>query len=525
MTRLKLLMVVILLSAISATAVGKPTVSISVDRSFVAQGDYLKVKAFMNTEQPITPINVFITGAGKTINICNYEGSGALSVKEACGADEWWVAIGLDYPVGTYNAKIDVGSGETRAEATAIFQVVNPEITILELTADRTTVARGGEIRFMGETTADRIYVYASEAGIFEYMAELPYETYIYTHQYPTLIVLPSDAKLDFKVTVKIMSSPGTYHLYVYAPKNPDLIDKFADTHVVIPINITDPRIVSVDIPSKIPYQGKFEVNVLTDPGKRENVELTFVIEGSNVKARPTDFGLSDYSTPDANNYVNWTIDLKRYKEGNKTLDPGLYLFTVKMRFKGGDEIDSARTSKLIEIVDQQLDVGIFIELNKTTVAPGEQFAVDVSVKDGTAKSVVAEFTFDTAKIKYVSKSTSPSFTVLSSVSDNKVSIAGISDEPVDISAKTKLATIVFEVNPGATGEITFNCITANVDGQNVQCNVGSLTIATEPWQSYDKNSDEKIDTGELINAIKDWLMGNLDTLNLIKVIQKWLQG
>ena len=179
----------------------------------------------------------------------------------------------------------------------------------------------------------------------------------------------------------------------------------------------------------------------------------------------------------------------------------------------------------LVMLATPAIAATVFIEPNKTAVAPGEQFAVDVSVKDGTAKSVVAEFTFDTAKIKYVSKSTFQPFTVLSSVSDNKVSIAGISDEPVDISAKTKLATIVFEVNPGATGEITFNCITANVDGQNVQCNVGSLTIATEPWQSYDKNSDEKIDTGELINAIKDWLMGNLDTLNLIKVIQIWLQG
>jgi hypothetical protein len=58
--------------------------------------------------------------------------SGVYSVKEACsGADEWWVPIGSDRPEGTYVAKIDVGSGDKRAEATALFQVVKPQVTSL----------------------------------------------------------------------------------------------------------------------------------------------------------------------------------------------------------------------------------------------------------------------------------------------------------------------------------------------------------------------------------------------------------
>jgi len=117
---------------VESVAIGRPTVSISVDRSVVAQGDFVKVSASMSTDVSVTPVKIFITGAKITTLICNYSASGGVySVKEACGADEWWVPIGSDRPEGTYVAKIDVGSNETRAEATASFQVVKPQVTSL----------------------------------------------------------------------------------------------------------------------------------------------------------------------------------------------------------------------------------------------------------------------------------------------------------------------------------------------------------------------------------------------------------
>jgi hypothetical protein len=169
--------------------------------------------------------------------------------------------------------------------------------------------------------------------------------------------------------------------------------------------------------------------------------------------------------------------------------------------------------------------VQVYIEPNTTTVAPGEQFAVNVSVKDGTAQSVVAEFTFDASKVAYITRSTYGLFTVLSNVSGNIVRVLGFSDKPVDISSKTKLATVVFSVNQNATGTIVFNCLTANVDGRDVACVAGSLAIAIEVWQAYDKNGNGKIETAELIAAIQDWLNNKLSTVDLIKVIQKWLQS
>uniref|UniRef100_A0A7C3MAD3 PGF-CTERM sorting domain-containing protein n=1 Tax=Archaeoglobus fulgidus TaxID=2234 RepID=A0A7C3MAD3_ARCFL len=611
---------------VEGVVVGKPSVSIRVDRQIIAHGDYVRVSASMNTDRPVTPVKVFVTGAGRTTMLCYYTGTGAYTVEEACGNDEWWVPIGTDRPEGTYVAKIDVGAGEVRSEDAKPFIVVKPEIktitindnslqhvfgrdlvvtgtcnlaksgtkedagspldesmvnyaqieikdlagnvvfnwsiwdqssdrlkttanakslidsggefkfkidnfgksdsitgeldrgyyivevwvysgrtgdelimsdkvsatfelvkadvklsadkttvtrgdditftistnlkvnnpvnfTIddtrfcvqdpnyddcvnertyytdvkgqikiklkvnseaplteykfkaeelltgvsdeikvvvvkqaLELTPDRTTVARGGEIRFTGTTTVDRIYVFASERGVFTIgnrcVAELPSYTKIpQSDMNNTSSVPATEKKLDFKVEVNIRNvDTGTYYLYFFAPANATEIDRSADAQAMFAIYVTDPKIVSIDIPSKIPYQGKFEVSVLTDPGKRENVELTFVLEGSNVKVRPGKFGLAEYSMPDADNYVNWTVDLRRYFENeDRALEPGLYLFTVKMYFRGGDEIDSARTSKLIEIVPQELNV----DISPTTVVIGEKIQVSISAYRG----------------------------------------------------------------------------------------------------------------------------------------------
>jgi hypothetical protein len=59
---------------VESVTIGKPTVSISVDRSVVAQGDYVKVKASMSTDIAVSPVKVFITGANITETICSYSG-------------------------------------------------------------------------------------------------------------------------------------------------------------------------------------------------------------------------------------------------------------------------------------------------------------------------------------------------------------------------------------------------------------------------------------------------------------------
>ncbi|WP_202320781.1 PGF-CTERM sorting domain-containing protein [Archaeoglobus neptunius] len=267
----------------------------------------------------------------------------------------------------------------------------------LNITAEKTTAVRGESVRFTGSTSASVVYVYASDKGVFKigntWVAELPSDTVLDTpDELNTSRVYPdSNDNLDFKVDVQVTStaygdvSPGTYYLYFYAPSNvtadgkqANRIDKASDTQAIVAIVVTDPRIESVEIPSKIPYQGAVEVSILTAPGDKNNVIVTFKLEGSNVKADPSDFQLgSDLGHPDSNGYVNFTLDFKKYaEETGDTLEPGLYVFTAKLKFVsslGGDVVDTK--DSLIEIVPQTLDVTI----EPTQPVVGDQIKVTVS--------------------------------------------------------------------------------------------------------------------------------------------------
>ncbi|MEM2086715.1 MAG: cohesin domain-containing protein [Archaeoglobaceae archaeon] len=376
------------------------------------------------------------------------------------------------------------------------------------------------------------------------------------------------------------------------------------------------------------------------------------MLSGQGINATPTDFGRANiYYSLDSNNEVKFYLDLKDYKSGNKVIDPGLYVFTVKL-YLDSEEVD--KVQKLVEILpanmfvtvepetivvgdkilvsvqtnregDEGYDhiwvtmVGanykavqritldksgkgtaifetidipdgiyrfyvrdtmgtiagitefdlaedlydldpanilaktykanddllliktiqifksptpppttsakIFIEPNKTTVAPGGIFAVDISVQDGTANSMLVNFTFDTSKISYVSGSKEGLFNTIDTISSkaNYVKYLGVSSSPVSIASKTKVATAVFRVNSGASGTISFNVVTASVNGVNAMPIVQSIKIGTEPWQAYDSNGNGKIEDQELIAAIMDWLGNRISDLELINVIIKWL--
>ncbi|WP_086975793.1 PGF-CTERM sorting domain-containing protein [Archaeoglobus fulgidus] len=594
------------------TAAEKPTVSISVSKSVVALGDYIKVGASMSTDQAVKPIAVFITGANQTEVLCSYPEPGASTVgawtvKEACGDDEWWIQI-KDRPEGVYVAKIDVGEGELRAEATAVFQVVKPKIlsldvpsqhvkgqdlvitgttnlaksgtkddsgsnvaenkaylvikdlsgkevfndtlsdqvydstggkvksnavslidsdgsfkfkidyfgkyfatetgfyiaevkiqsdslgeytdtetatfevvkpelkliadkttvtrgdtvtfTIdtnlkinsevkfkiddlafcsgdpdcdvkektyyvdelgdvvikldvnteapltdykftaeipglgistdirvsvvkqtLDISVDRTTVPRGGDIRVTGSSTADRVYIYASDSGVFT-VGDTPVPdvdlktkgSKINTTDVPYMEPDDND-NIDFQISVNVTGvETGTYYLYFYAPANISVVDKASDPQKIIAVTVTDPQIVEVTAPSKVPYQSKFEVSVLTDPGDRDNVEVRLVLSGPNVR----DTTVADWASVDTNNYFNKTVDLRDIAKNKLNLDalePGLYVLTAELRFKqslGGEKVDSE--DKLIEILGLTFEVDV-----NTPVVIGDEIVVNIT--------------------------------------------------------------------------------------------------------------------------------------------------
>lgn len=251
----------------------------------------------------------------------------------------------------------------------------------LDLDVDKTTVARGGELRFTGKTTAEVVYVFASEADVFDGVAEIPSDTIIPTAGLTTKMFVPdTNDRLDFKLEVLTGADAGTYYLYFYAPVNRSQIDRAGDPQKMFAIVVTDPRIVSVDIPSRIPYQGEVEVKIVTDPGKRERAHVTWVLEGSNIKARPSAFGYLDEYSIDSNNEVSFRLNLKDYYDAkNKAIDPGLYVFTVKL-YLDNDETD--RVQKLVEISSVSLDVTI----EPDVIVVGDQIKVTVQTnREGVA--------------------------------------------------------------------------------------------------------------------------------------------
>ncbi len=74
-----------------------------------------------------------------------------------------------------------------------------------------------------------------------------------------------------------------------------------------------------------------------------------------------------------------------------------------------------------------------------------------------------------------------------------------------------------------SAGTYTVTLTVTDNSGQTVSTSK-QITVSTlEPWQMYDSNGDNKISDMELINAIMDWLNGDINDMDLLNVIVKWL--
>ncbi|MEM0301944.1 MAG: PGF-CTERM sorting domain-containing protein [Archaeoglobaceae archaeon] len=343
----------------------KGMVKISPDKTTVVRGD--KVKFTIITNLKVNSPVYFIMEDNRIIGGSGQEVNETLKV-DATGKAYKEIEVAQTAPLTEYKFKAKIAGDVID---TVSISVVKQTI---DLNADKTTVARGGEIRFTGTTTANNVCVFASEENVFEGVPNVDDVT--------TDSIIPitactkkfepdSNDRLDFKIKVRLDADAGTYYLYFYAPTNASQIDKSSDPQKMFAIVVTDPRILSVEIPSVIPYQGEVEVKIVTDPGDRNYATVTWTLEGPNVRAKPTAFGKSEYTQPDANDQVEFRLDLKAYKGATKQLEPGLYVFTVKL-YLGTDEVD--KVQKLVEISSLKMDVKIEPE----TIVVGDQIKITV---------------------------------------------------------------------------------------------------------------------------------------------------
>ncbi|MEM1579181.1 MAG: hypothetical protein QXR77_05850, partial [Archaeoglobaceae archaeon] len=262
----------------------KGMVRITADKTTVTRGDKVKFTIFTNLKvnSPVyfTIEDIRIRDGPSAAGSCE-----TTLLVDVGGNAYYELPVHSEAPLTEYRFKARI-IGDVSDELT--ISVVKQT---LDINADKTTVARGGEIRFTGTTTADWVYVYASEANVFTLsnvgIAEVPSDTKFNPGTYAGKVAPDTNDRLDFKLEVNTAADAGTYYLYFYAPSNASQIDRSSDPQKMFAIVVTDPRIVSVEVPSIIPYQGKVEITILTDPGKRTRATVDWKLEGSNIKAKP----------------------------------------------------------------------------------------------------------------------------------------------------------------------------------------------------------------------------------------------
>ena len=286
------------------------------------------------------------------------------------------VTVSDTAPLTTYTVKAYLKEDDTISSEIDI-EVVKQ---LLDVNLDKTKVVRGDSIRVTGKSTADRVYIYASDADVFEYgstaIVEKPSDTKFSTAGYTGYVVPDSDNNIDFKIKVKSDCDPGTYTLYFFAPSNVNEVDKTTDPQKSFAVQVVDPVIVDYKISStKVPYQGKFKIKVTTNvpddyTGNAAKAAVTFSLEGSNIKADPADFGLAAKPL-DNDKKASITVNLREYKNGNDQLDTGVYTLKVKLKYEG-DTVDTKTTT--IEIVTPELNVNAPSE-----VKIGDTLTVDIS--------------------------------------------------------------------------------------------------------------------------------------------------
>ncbi|MEM4689124.1 MAG: PGF-CTERM sorting domain-containing protein [Archaeoglobaceae archaeon] len=360
-------------------------VKISPDKTTVVRGDEIKFTIITNLKVNSQVFFIILNdriAADGTINNGDDradEVTRTLAV-DATGKAYFTLRVAQNAPLTEYRFKAQIRDNEGRVlvEDTISVSVVKQT---LDLTVDRTTVCRGGELRFTGTSTADAIYVYANEENVFRFsqtdIAMLPDDSILDTNdELSTAIIVPdTNDKLDFKIDV-IAQESGTYYLYFYAQTTAGRIDKSSDPQKVFAIVVTDPRIVSVEIPSRVPYMGEVEVKVTFDVGNETLAQYSWLLEGPNKKVRPNQLGWdNDWRGVPSTLEETFRLNLANYIEGaganRRPLEPGLYVFTMRLRYDG-DEVD--KVQKLIEISTIKMDVTIEPE----TIVVGDQIKVTV---------------------------------------------------------------------------------------------------------------------------------------------------
>ena len=363
-------------------SVEKPTIEFTMDTTTFARGEDIKVTGTTNLPEGSTIYVVFERGStlssdldgkpsvtgitrGKVVS-CTVGTNGKFETDEYTVRSNASLTTYKIYAVWVKQPSRVYDKSTWDKYTSITIRVVKQK---LDVTVEPLVVAKGGKITISGNTTVDRVYVYADEDGVFEDIHELPATSPYYpTTTNPTLSIVVSEGK--FKKEVKVLTGAnvetGAYTLYIYAPADKNEIRPAEDAQKTIIVTVSD--VAFVDYPSEITIVRGQSVDVVVKvTGDKDKVTVNATLSGQGIKIRPAKCDNFRNQSPDDNMNVTITID-PYYNETistlvdrddahvNTTLAVGMYSLKLEL-YNDGVKVDGGTITIPVNVIAPTLDV------------------------------------------------------------------------------------------------------------------------------------------------------------------------
>jgi|Deesub1362A_J573_1020465.scaffolds.fasta_scaffold00306_1 PGF-CTERM protein len=246
-------------------------------------------------------------------------------VKALVGTDGSWqteeMNIKDDASIGSYTVHVYIFNPSTGAqldEDSIKISIVRQE---LDASIDKTSVAKGGKLKINGSTTVSTVFIFASEAGVFQGVTENPTDT-VYTTQTADMDVPVTDD--EFTKTLNVLTQDvdaGSYLIYLYAPSTSSTIRTAEDPQKVFSVTVTDA--VFTDVPDIITMVRGQEtkVKLTVAEGSKDDVKANFTFKGSGIKIAPSEYSSFANQLPDDDGIIELTLYPFWYKNSTQGID------------------------------------------------------------------------------------------------------------------------------------------------------------------------------------------------------------
>lgn len=338
-----------------------PELTLEPNYVVLTRGDSVTIEG--TTTLPVgTPLNVYVdpdTGdvdvSKTTVNV------------DAEGKFSFDVEAKSDAELRTYTIKVN--SSETDIEATVKVKVVRQGISV---STEETSVLIGGEFDVTIDTTASKVFVYASKNGVFEVGSSSVGKVPSLSTKFNTSGAYNTS---DDEITIKVNKNAqlGTYVLYFFAPENTNEIDPIKDPQDILYVTIRD--IAFLEVPEEVTLVkgGKVELTVTVDTPKKDFANISATFSGNGVFTDLDDAKLVDEDeATDEKGVFKITLYgkvnkdyLNMSEDGTKMLATGTY--SLKLTLSRDSTTVDTRTI-MVNVVNPEIEVSVPSEVVKGDV-------------------------------------------------------------------------------------------------------------------------------------------------------------